>query len=128
MFVIQDIHDVTSDYRVAEHILSLHQFNENEGAGSPQLSTLDLQKYIRLARSFKPKATPEAQERLVKCYKKLREDRTYVRGACGVTVRQLESLIRLSEGIARVHLEDKVTVDHVNGAFELQMNTLKRAE
>eukprot|EP00420_Gonyaulax_spinifera_P039704 CAMPEP_0197877328 /NCGR_PEP_ID=MMETSP1439-20131203/6044_1 /TAXON_ID=66791 /ORGANISM="Gonyaulax spinifera, Strain CCMP409" /LENGTH=830 /DNA_ID=CAMNT_0043496667 /DNA_START=71 /DNA_END=2563 /DNA_ORIENTATION=+ len=126
MFVIQDIHDESADNSVAKHILALHRRKEEELA--PTLSQLDLQRYIRLARTFKPKITPEAHERLVKCYKKLREDRTYVRGACGVTVRQLESLIRLSEAISRVHLDDKVRVEYVNEAFELQLNTLRRAE
>eukprot|EP00928_Gymnodinium_smaydae_P031071 TRINITY_DN2292_c0_g1_i1.p1 TRINITY_DN2292_c0_g1~~TRINITY_DN2292_c0_g1_i1.p1 ORF type:complete len:831 (-),score=206.28 TRINITY_DN2292_c0_g1_i1:386-2878(-) len=128
MFVIQDIHDVTTDHRVAEHILSLHMLNENEGAGAPQMSTLDLQRYIKFARTLKPKITQEANERLVKCYKKLREDRTYVRGACGVTVRQLESLVRLSEAVARIHLDDKVRLEHVQEAFDLQFNSLRRVE
>eukprot|EP00927_Polykrikos_kofoidii_P071582 TRINITY_DN6783_c0_g1_i1.p1 TRINITY_DN6783_c0_g1~~TRINITY_DN6783_c0_g1_i1.p1 ORF type:complete len:841 (+),score=146.80 TRINITY_DN6783_c0_g1_i1:59-2581(+) len=126
MFVIQDIHDVTTDHRVANHILSLHRLKEDETA--PQLTMLDLQRYIRLARTFKPKITQEARERLVKCYLKLREDRTYVRGAAGVTVRQLESLIRLSEGIARVNLEETVTLAHVAEAFDLQFNSLRRVE
>jgi len=34
----------------------------------------------------------------------------------------------LSEAVARVHFEEKVTVEFVNEAFELQMNTLKRPE
>lgn len=51
-----------------------------------------------------------------------------MRGASGVTVRQLESLIRLSEAVARVHLDDEVKVQYVNTAFDLQMNTLKRVE
>merc|ERR1712137_82411 len=80
------------------------------------------------ARTYKPKIDPSARERLTRCYKKLREDRAYVRGSSGVTVRQLESLIRLSEAVARVHFEEKVTVEFVNEAFELQMNTLKRPE
>merc|ERR1712032_890350 len=126
MFVMQDVHDETNDDVVAWHILQLHRHRESDVA-SP-LSQLELQRYIRLARTFKPRITTEAHQRLVKCYKKLREDRTYVRGACGVTVRQLESLIRLSEAIARVHLSDKIRVDYVNDAFELQLNTLKRAE
>lgn len=126
MFVIQDIHDPTNDNNVAQHIMSLHRLREEEI--SAQLSTLELQRYIRLARTFKPKVTPEARERLVKCYKKLREDRSYVRGSAGVTVRQLESLVRLSEAIARVHLEDKVTVEHVQEAFDLQFGALRRAE
>lgn len=126
MFVMQDIHDETNDHTLARHILELHTKGETDIA--PTLNQLELQRYIRLTRAIKPKVGLDAKERLIKCYKKLREDRTYVRGACGVTVRQLESLIRLSESIARVHLEDKVTVEHVNAAFELQMNTLKRAE
>lgn len=127
MFVMQDIHDETNDNNVARHILELHRRGEN-AEKQPLLSQLELQRFIRLARSLKPKMTPAARDKLVRCYKKLREDRTYVRGACGVTVRQLESLIRLSEAIARVHLTDKVLVEHVNMAFELQLNTLKRAE
>merc|ERR1711972_1216914 len=126
MFVMQDVHDETNDDVVAWHILQLHRHRESEVA-SP-LSQLELQRYIRLARTFKPRITTEAHQRLVKCYKKLREDRTYVRGACGVTVRQLESLIRLSEAIARVHLSDKITADFVSQAFELQQASVKRAE
>merc|ERR1719334_3134016 len=125
-FVLQDVHDETQDNLVAKHILALHRHKDEEVA--PPLSQVDLQRYIRLARTFKPKISPEAQLLLTKCYKKLREDRTYVRGAAGVTVRQLESLIRLSEAIARVHLDDKVTEQYVTMAFELQLNTLKRAE
>merc|ERR1719287_442972 len=93
-----------------------------------QLSQLELQRYIKLARSLKPKMKKEAQAVLIRCYKELREDRTFVRGAAGVTVRQLESLIRLSEAVARVHLDDEVKVEYVTTAFELQMNTLKRVE
>lgn len=126
IFVMQDVHDEASDDRVAKHILALHRRREEETA--PPLSQLELQKYIRLARTFRPKISPEAHERLVRCYKKLREDRTYVRGSAGVTVRQLESLIRLSEAIARVHLDDEIKVEYVAEAFDLQMSTLKRAE
>merc|ERR1712151_1175353 len=126
MFVMQDVHDETNDDVVAWHILQLHRHRESDVAAP--LSQLELQRYIKLARTFKPRVTTEAHQRLVKCYKKLREDRTYVRGACGVTVRQLESLIRLSEAIARVHLSDKITEDFVSQAFELQVGTIKRAE
>jgi len=127
MFVMQDVHDETNDNVVAWHILQLHRQCESE-VETKVLSQLELQRYIRLARTYKPRVTPEAHQRLVQCYRKLREDRTYVRGACGVTVRQLESLIRLSEAIARVHLSDKITADFVTQAFELQLGSLKRAE
>jgi len=127
MHVIQDVHDVSTDQHVAQHILGLHRRRETETTGS-QLSQLELQRYIRLARSFKPKVKADAKAMLIRCYKKLREDRTYVRGSSGVTVRQLESLMRLSEAVARVHLDDEVNVEYVKMAFDLQMNTLKRVE
>jgi len=128
MFVMQDIHDPTTDNEVAEHIIGLHRRKECIIAGS--LSQLDLQRYIRTARLISPKVVPAAQETLVRCYKKLREDRhgSFVRGSAGVTVRQLESLLRLSEAIARVHLDENVRPEYVTMAFELQLNSLRRAE
>jgi len=128
MFVIQDIHDPTTDNKVAEHIIGLHRRKETT-VGGP-LSQLDLQRYIRTARLIMPKVAPQAQETLVRCYKKLREDRhgSFVRGSAGVTVRQLESLLRLSEAIARVHLDETVRPEYVTTAFELQLNSLRRAE
>lgn len=130
MFVMQDVHDESNDNTVAWHIVQQHRQRggSSTSKGEFELSKLELQRYIRFARSLRPKITPEAKQRLVKCYKKLREDRTFVRGSAGVTVRQLESLIRLSEAIARVHLDDKITVDYVAQAFDLQLNTLKRAD
>lgn len=128
MFVIQDIHDPTTDNKVAEHILSLHR--RKEQASTSSLMQIDLQRYIRTARLITPKVSPQAAEALVKCYKKLREDRHggFVRGSAGVTVRQLESLLRLSEGVARVHLDEIVRSEYVTMAFELQLNSLRRAE
>jgi len=127
MFVMQDIHDETNDHRVAKHILSLHRQTAEDT--NSQLSPTDLMRYIRYARAHKPKITPEAKKQLIRSYKALRKDRhSYMRGHAGVTVRQLESLIRLSEAIARVNLSDQVTADHAKEAFDLQMNSLKRVE
>lgn len=125
-FVMQDIRDETQDLTVAKHIVASHQRKDEEVA--PPLSQIDLQRYIRLARTFKPKISAEGQALLIKCYKKLREDRTYVRGAAGVTVRQLESLVRLSEAIARVYLSKYIRPEHVKEAFELQISSLRQSE
>jgi len=128
-FVLQDVRDETQDSMVAKHILSMHTSKDVDAAsapqGAPHLSQVDLQRYIRVARTFHPKVSPEAHALLIKCYKKLREDRTYVRGSAGVTVRQLESLVRLSEAIARVYFSDWVRPEHVKDAFELQISTLR---
>jgi len=127
MFVMQDISDPSTDNRVAEHIVSLHRRRENNAYGT-KLSQVELARYITLAKHINPKMSKPAQEYLVKCYKRLREDKTSDRAAAGVTVRQLESLIRLSEAVARVHLDQEVRLEYVQEAFRLQMDTLRRAE
>eukprot|EP00971_Amphidinium_carterae_P015269 301293-Amphidinium_carterae.1 len=81
MFVLQDIHDETTDMRVSEHILAIHR-NKGSELGV-DVSQLELQRYIRLARTFQPKISDGARRRLVRCYKKLREERTLARGGAG---------------------------------------------
>ena len=74
-------------------------------------------RYIMFARQFKPKITPDAKKFMVEEYRRLRlrDVGGGVGGGSGVdgglqsswriTVRQLESLIRLSEAIARMHCQ-----------------------
>lgn len=51
---------------------------------------------------------------LVECYRALRQNDMLGKNktAYRITVRQLESLIRLSEALARLHLDDKVAIDY----------------
>ena len=67
-------------------------------------------RYVAYARSYRPKITIESKKVIVSCYKKLRQadvvgsSQTSYR----ITVRQLESMIRLSEALARLHLDEEV--------------------
>ena len=46
-----------------------------------------------------------------------------------ITVRQLEAIIRISEAIAKIHLESIVTVKHVQEAHRLfKISTLNAAQ
>ena len=67
-------------------------------------------RYIRYARAFDPKIKADGSRVLVDCYRQLRQQDTLGRNrSCyRITVRQLESLIRLSEALARLHLDDEV--------------------
>ena len=50
----------------------------------------------------------------VQCYRELRmKDMGGAQQAYRITVRQLESMIRLSEGLARLHLDDEVRPEYV---------------
>jgi DNA replicative helicase MCM subunit Mcm2 (Cdc46/Mcm family) len=68
-------------------------------------------RYINFARLFKPKLTEEAAEFLVEQYKHLRQHDTGggVKSSWRITVRQLESMIRLSEASARMNCSETVS-------------------
>ena len=78
-------------------------------------------RYINFARLFKPKLTEEAAEFLVEQYKHLRQRDTGggVKSSWRITVRQLESLIRLSEAMARVHADAKIRPSYVREVCRL---------
>merc|ERR1719335_407299 len=82
------------------------------------VTQLELQQYIALARQISPKINPAARVRLIKRYKQIRQEQ-----GRGVTVRQLESLVRLSEAVSRVHLSDFVTPEYVDMAYALVNST-----
>ena len=105
-FVILDECDEITDYNIARHILTVHQNGgADEAVDDQELSKEDLQRYIRYARTIKPRFTEEAQKRLVEHYRDLRENdcQGAQRAAYRITVRQLESMIRLSKALARLH-------------------------
>ena len=52
-FIVLDECNDTTDYNVAQHIVRLHQLRAE--AIQPEFSTEQIQRYIRFARTFKPK-------------------------------------------------------------------------
>ncbi len=61
-------------------------------------------------------------------YKKLRLRESANKSAWRITVRQLESMIRLSEAIARMYLLEEVKPEHVKEAFRLLSKSIIRVE
>lgn len=128
-FVILDECNESVDRHLAEHIVGIHQ-NRDE-AVQPEFSTEVLQRYIRFARTYKPSFTPAARDVLVQKYKELRSDDA--QGGVGknsyrITVRQLESLIRLSEAIAKVSCVEDITPEFVIEAFNLLRQSIISVE
>lgn len=52
-FVLLDECDDSADYNIARHILNIHRYNDD--AVSPEFSMEQIQRYIRFARTIKPK-------------------------------------------------------------------------
>jgi DNA replication licensing factor MCM6 len=128
-FVILDECNELIDRHLAEHIVGIHQFRDE--AVEPEFTTEQLQRYIRFARTFKPEFTREAKELLVQKYKELRSDDAQGgigRNSYRITVRQLESMIRLSEAIAKANCVEEITPTMVVEAFNLLRQSIISVE
>ena len=127
-FILVDECNEVTDYAIARRIVDLHSHIEES---IERVYTLEeIQRYILFARQFKPKMNKEAGEYLVEQYKTLRQ-----RDATGcssnswrITVRQLESMIRLAEAMARMHCSDEVQSKHVKEAYRLLNKSIIRVE
>ncbi|XP_059656358.1 DNA replication licensing factor MCM6 isoform X2 [Cornus florida] len=128
VYVMIDDPDDNTDYHIAHHIVRVHQ--KREDALAPTFSTAQLKRYIAYAKTLKPKLTSEARKLLVDSYVSLRRGDTTPgsRVAYRMTVRQLEALIRLSEAIARSHLEVQVHPRHVRIAVRLLKTSIISVE
>ena len=118
-FVIVDECDEASDYSLARHVVNCHQ--HLDAAIEPEFSMSQMQTYIRFARSLRPSMTDEAASLLVHFYSQLRQSDSSggTRSAYRITVRQLESLIRLSEALAKLNCDDQVKPEYVKEAARL---------
>ncbi|KAJ8296376.1 DNA replication licensing factor mcm6 [Rhodotorula toruloides] len=127
-FVVLDECNEDVDLKLAQHIVNIHM--HKNAAINPEFSTDELQRYIRYARTFNPKLTPEASKQLVTLYGKLRSEdaQGYGRSSYRVTVRQLESMVRLSEAIARANCTDVIMVEFVNEAYNLLSQSIIHVE
>lgn len=127
-FVVLDECEESSDYNVARFIINIHK--GGSVAAPTEYSQGQLQRYIRAARMINPKVLPESRNLLVESYKRLRQaDSTGgARTSYRITVRQLESLIRLSEALARLHLDDCVRPHYVREAVRLLRKSIIHVE
>ena len=119
IFPIKDIPDRDRDKAMAKHILDLHQQpKQKEG----EIPTKLLRKYIAYARQkLAPKITDQAMNEIKDYYVEMRNRGEREEGirTIPITARQLEALIRLSEGSAKLRLSDKVTRKDARRAISL---------
>uniref|UniRef100_A0A672G1Z9 DNA replication licensing factor MCM6 n=1 Tax=Salarias fasciatus TaxID=181472 RepID=A0A672G1Z9_SALFA len=128
-FILVDDSNEVTDYAIARRIVDLHSRVEES---VDRLYSLDeIRRYLLFARQFKPKISSESEEFIVEQYKRLRQrdgSGGVAKSAWRITVRQLESMIRLSEAMARMHCCDEVQPKHVKEAFRLLNKSIIRVE
>lgn len=126
-FVVLDECNESSDYNLSRHILNLHRHRDS--AVVPPFSPEQIRRYVRYGRMLNPKMTREAADLLVEKYKQLRQSDMTGRGSSyRVTVRQLESMIRLSEALAKLHADETIHVRYVREAARLLKASIIRVE
>jgi DNA replication licensing factor MCM6 len=117
-YVVIDERDEFTDFNIAKHIVNLHK--KQDEAIKTDFTQKEILVYLKYCRHIKPKMTKDAANILLEEYTKLRaNDITSKKTAYRITVRQLESIIRLSEALAKVHADDEVRGDYVREACRL---------
>ncbi|GFG33417.1 hypothetical protein Cfor_10011 [Coptotermes formosanus] len=127
-FILVDECNEVVDYAIARKIVDLHS-NIEENV-TRVYSREEVLRYITFARQFKPLISEEAANLLVEQYTHLRQRDSMGGGKATwrITVRQLESMIRLSEAMAKMECSDEVQVKHVKEAYRLLNKSIIRVE
>jgi len=102
------------------HLASLHTGDVQDESEGP-LTVSQLRKYISYCRSkCQPRLSKEAGDTLKNHYVSIRKAmRQESKSAIPITVRQLEAIVRMSESLAKMELNEDVTIAHVEEALRL---------
>ncbi|ETK86646.1 hypothetical protein F441_08894 [Phytophthora nicotianae CJ01A1] len=142
IYLILDKPQPESDRKLAKHIVALYYDEETRarvraqtrgGEGAPQLISMKLlTEYIAYAkRNIHPRLSAEARNGLIRAYLDLRRmggvSAASAKKNITATPRQLESLIRISEALAKLKLCETVTRSDVDEALRLMNVATQRA-
>jgi replicative DNA helicase Mcm len=121
IFPIKDLPDVTKDEKMASFVLKLHK-GESVKKTEDHIETNLLRKYFAYAkRNMFPKLSDEAIEELKNYYVQMRNSGNQKSGikSIPISARQLEGLVRLSEGYAKIRLSTVVTAEDAKKAISI---------
>lgn len=141
--VVKDVVDPVADELLAEFVVDSHFKSQAKGANiddrsysesqedqasarpvdSEVLSQDLLKKYITYAKlNIFPRFHDSDMEKLTQVYAELRRESSHGQGV-PIAVRHIESMIRMSEAHARMHLRQHVTEEDVDMAISVLLNS-----
>lgn len=133
IFIVRDVRDEAVDKAIATHVVNLHMLRQ-DASNSPEVDIEFLKKYLTYAKmKIFPRLSEEAGHMLQDMYvtdRQASKDQAISKKTQGIpiTVRQLEAIIRLSESIAKIHLQTVVKSTHVNEAHRIfKISTMNAA-
>lgn len=131
--VVKDTVDPIGDERLAKFVIGSHlrshpYYNSNKEnimLSEKSTETVEhipqdlLRKYIIYAREYiHPKLHQMDQDKISKLYSDMRRE-SLITGSYPITVRHLESIIRISEAFAKMHLSEYVKTQHIDAAIKM---------
>ncbi len=122
IFVVEDRYDEFENLKIAQKVLNFHQNPHVDYEINPVL----LKKYVAYARDIiEPKLSHDAHQILEEFYIEIRKgwDEEV---PIPITIRQLESLIKLSEANARIRLSKQITAADAIKAINIYQECLKK--
>ncbi|KAF2859776.1 MCM-domain-containing protein [Piedraia hortae CBS 480.64] len=129
IFIVRDEHDRNRDETIAKHVMGIHMGGagaRRQDGPAAEIPVEKMKRYISYAKSrCAPRLSAEAAEKLSSHFVSIRrqiaraEADANVRSSIPITVRQLESLIRLSEALAKLELQPVAREKHVDEAIRL---------
>merc|ERR1711894_628560 len=142
--VVRDTVDATADEHLAKFVVGSHMRShplandrdreimkkvENELSSASGLAGVEkipqelLRKYVLYAREkVHPKLHQMDQDKAAKMYSELRRE-SMATGSIPITVRHIESMIRIAEANAKMHLREFVHEDDVNMAIRIMLES-----
>ena len=132
--VVKDVIDTANDQRMAEFVLGSHSgrsaapHQEGSAEDSAQMDQDMLRKYIIYARSNVHPVIQELDlEKISQLYSELRRE-SQDTGSVPITVRHIESMVRMSEAFARMRLSSVVSPEDIDSAITVTLNSFVGAQ
>ncbi|KAI8924077.1 MCM2/3/5 family-domain-containing protein [Entophlyctis helioformis] len=136
--VVKDVADPLVDEQLARFVVNSHirshPLSDKMAHTAPEVDADIipqelLRKYIMYARDHvRPSLVNVDTPKLENLYSELRRESMAVGGGIPITVRYLESIIRMSEAFARMHLRSEVRQDDVDHAISVTIRSFLSAQ
>ena len=127
LFLILDKADMEMDLALSKHVLHVHRFLRNPDRDFTPIMSSTVKQYISIARTVAPTVPVELTSYIVEAYVSLRmKDGSGPGAGSGratdqavMTARQLLSILRLSQALARLRLSNSISHEDVDEALRL---------
>lgn len=125
--VVKDVIDIADDTKMAEFIINSHASSSSSKQQKPKISQDLLKKYIMYARNnVEPTICSYDNSKISHLYSDLRKES--LNSGIPITVRHIESIIRVSEAFAKLRLSSVVTKSDFDSAISLILESFLNAQ